>query len=70
MELQSSKKDGLFAIYSVYYDDEGKVFNYSVDPEPAIASNIEELKTQLTLMMEATDKEIIEFENLDETEIA
>jgi hypothetical protein len=60
------KRDNLFAIYSVYYDDEGKIIACSENPEPAISEDFEYLKTQLNLMLEAIDKEVLEFEMIEE----
>jgi hypothetical protein len=58
------KKDNLFAIYSVYYDENEKIEGLSENPEPAIAEDLDYLKTQLTLMLEATEKEVIDLEEI------
>lgn len=60
------REDNLFAIYSVYYNEEGRIIGCSENPEPAISDDFEYLKTQLQLMLEATEKEIIDFETIDE----
>ena len=59
------KKDDLFAIHSVYYDDEGKIVGWSQNPDPVIDEDIDYLKTQLTLMIEATEKEIIDLDTIE-----
>jgi hypothetical protein len=59
------KKAGLFAIHSVYYDDEGEIRGWSENPDPVIDEDIEYLKTQLALMLEATGKEILELETIE-----
>ena len=61
------KRDNLFAIYSVYYDDDGKIIACSESPEPAVSEDFEYLRTQLNLMLEAVDKDVVEFETIGET---
>ena len=60
------REDNLFAIYSVYYDEEGKIIACSENPEPPISEDFEYLKTQLSLMLEATEKEIVDIEMIGE----
>ena len=57
------KRDGLLAIYSVYYDDGGIIQGWSVDPFSPEADDLEELRTTLELMLEALAEEIIEYES-------
>ena len=52
------KKDDLFALHSVYYDDAGKILGWSESPDPVIDEDFDYLKTQLTLMLEALEKEV------------
>lgn len=59
------KKDELFAIHSVYYDDEGKIVGWSQNPDPVIDEDIDSLKAQLTLMIEATEKEVIDLDTIE-----
>jgi|GEM_PF-6935550 len=59
------RENKLLAIHSVYNDGDGKIIGWSSNPEPAIAEDIESLRTQLTLMLEATKKEIIEPETIE-----
>ncbi len=60
------KKDDLFAIHSVYYDEDGKIVGWSQQPDPVIDEDLDYLKTQLTLMLEATEKEVIDLDTIAE----
>jgi hypothetical protein len=57
-----AKKDNELAIYSIYYDDNGKILSYNLQPEIVTGDDLEEIETTLQLMMNATKKEIV---NLD-----
>ena len=59
------KKDNSLAIHSVYYNDEGKIVSWSLEPEFPNGDDIEELRTDLTLMLEATEKEIVDVEAIE-----
>ena len=63
------KQNNLFAIHSVYYDDGEKIVGCSENPDSVVDEDFEHLKTQLTLMLEATEKEIIEFETIETIEM-
>ncbi|HEY8561149.1 MAG TPA: hypothetical protein VIL74_12310 [Pyrinomonadaceae bacterium] len=56
------KKDDLFAIHSVYYDEDGEIVGWNRHPDPVIDEDLDYLKTQLTLMLEATEKEVIDLD--------
>lgn len=56
------RKDGYYGIHSVYYDEQEKIIGLSENPEPARSEDLDYLKTQLTLMLEALDKDFIEDE--------
>ncbi len=56
------KKDGHLAVYPVYYDDRGTIRGSSEIPFSPEAENLEELRTTLELMLDALEKEIIEYE--------
>lgn len=62
------KRNNLFAIHSVYYDNDGKIVNWSKNPDPVIDEDFEYLKTQLTLMLEATEKEIVDVEEIEKAD--
>jgi hypothetical protein len=59
------KKDDLFAIHSVYYNEAGEIVGWSQTPDPVIDEDFDYLKTQLTLMLEATEKEVIDLDTLE-----
>jgi hypothetical protein len=59
------KKDNFFAIHSVYYDADGEIVGWSQHPDAVIDEDLDYLKTQLTLMLEATEKEIIDLDTID-----
>ena len=60
------KKDGQLAVYSVYYDDRGKINGWSERPFSREADSLEELRTTLNLMIDALDKEIIAYQPIPE----
>ena len=60
------KKDGQLAVYSVYYDDRGKINGWSERPFSPEADSLEELRTTLNLMIDALEKEIIGYKPIPE----
>jgi hypothetical protein len=56
------KKAGHLAVYPVYYDDRGNIRSWSERPFSPEAESLEELRTNLELMLDALEKEIIEDE--------
>ena len=54
-------KAGQLAVYSVYYDDNGKIEGWSEMPFSPEADDLEELRTTLELMLEALTKDILEY---------
>ncbi|MBX7171506.1 MAG: hypothetical protein K1X72_11165 [Pyrinomonadaceae bacterium] len=59
------KDTGNYSIYSVYYDEQDRVIGCSENPEPAISEDLESLRTQLKLMIEATTKPVIDLEQVN-----
>lgn len=57
-----AKKNNELAIYSIYYDDDGKIVGCSEQPAIVIGDDIEEIETNLQLMMDATKKEIVDLD--------
>ena len=55
------EKDGHVAVYSVYYDDSGNIDGWSERPFSPEADSLEELRTTLNLMLDALEKEIVEY---------
>jgi hypothetical protein len=55
-----ARKDNELAIYSIYYDENGKIVGCSEQPAIVTGEGIEEIETNLQLMMEATKKEIVD----------
>jgi hypothetical protein len=60
------RKDGQLAVYPVYYDDRGNIRGSSEIPFSPEAGSLEELRTSLELMLDALEKEIIEYEGAPE----
>lgn len=58
------RKNGEFGIHGVYYDENDNIIGYDIEPNVYVGSDLNDLKNTLTLMMEATDKEILDFELL------
>lgn len=59
------KKDCYLGIHGVYYDDSGKICNWDIDPNALQGSDLKDLRNRLELMLEALDKEVLDFESLD-----
>jgi hypothetical protein len=59
------KKDELFAIHSVYYDADGEIVGWSQNPDPVMDEDFDYLKAQLTLMLEATEREVIDLDIIE-----
>jgi len=59
------KKDDLFALHSVYYDDDGKIVGWSQNPDPVIDEDFDYLRTQLALMLEALDEEVVDLDTIE-----
>ena len=55
------KKDGEVVIYSVYYSEDGKILGCRETPAIVVGEDLEELKTQLKLMTDALNKDVIDF---------
>lgn len=60
-----ARKNDELAIYSIYYDDDGKIISYSLTPAIVTGDDLEEIETDLQLMMEATKKEIVDLKDLN-----
>ncbi|NHZ77878.1 hypothetical protein F2P44_00980 [Massilia sp. CCM 8695] len=55
-------KAGELAIYSVYYDEDGKVKGYSVDPACPLGATLEELQNCCEIYLEALTQPVLEYE--------
>jgi hypothetical protein len=51
-----------YAIYEVFYDDNGKVTGWTKDPLTPICGSVEGLMEELKIMMVAFDKETLIYE--------
>ena len=54
-------KAGKLAIYSVYYNEAGKVEGYGIDPAFPLGETLEELKDCCEIYMEALKKPVLEY---------
>ena len=57
-----AKHGKYLAIYEVYYYENGNVRGSSQDPVSPEAEDLAQLKTTLELMLEATDKDILDLD--------
>ena len=55
------KRNGQLAVYAVYYDDLGNIQGWSEKPFSPETDGLEELRTNLNLMLDALGKEIVEY---------
>lgn len=53
-------KDGVLGKHAVYYDDSGNIEGWSEVPFSPVAHGLDELKTNLELMLETLEKDIID----------
>jgi hypothetical protein len=58
------KKNGHLGIHEAYYDDSGNVHSLSAEPVSPVYEDLNQLKTNLELMVEALGKGVIDFEQL------
>ena len=58
------RKDGLLGIHEAYYDDCGNVCSLSIEPVSPTAEDVAELKTNLTLMTEALEDTVVDFDQI------
>lgn len=58
------RENNELAIYSVYYDDESKIVGYSAEPAVIIGEDLEDIETNLKLMKDCLEKEIVDLDNL------
>jgi hypothetical protein len=54
------QKEGAYAIYEVYYDDQGTVEAWTESPVAAIGETLEELRQDLEWQLEALDEPVLE----------
>ena len=50
-----------YSIYEVYYDSEPRIQGASVEPARLVACSLDELRRDLSLMMEATEHEVLDY---------
>ena len=60
-----AKKNGHLGIHEAYYDDSGNVHSLSAEPVSPVYEDLDELKTNLELMMDELGKSVIDFEQID-----
>lgn len=58
-------KDGSLGLHGVYYDEHDNIEGMDRDPNAPTGENLDELRTMLKLMLEALEKPIIDYQELD-----
>jgi hypothetical protein len=61
-------KNGLLGVHGVYYDGDGNIQGMDQDPNAPQAETIDELRTVLELMLEALEKPILDYDEVDKKE--
>jgi len=56
----------IFQIHEVYYREDGSIRTFTWDPVEGFGKSLEELKQDLQWMLEACDKEVLDYEVLSE----
>ena len=59
------KKNGHLGIHEAYYVDSGNVHSLSDEPLSPVYQDLDQLKTNLELMVDAFGKSVIDFERID-----
>jgi hypothetical protein len=59
------KKDGNLGIHGVYYDETGNIKSYDLEPNKPLGDDLDDLRNELELMLEALDKEVFDFDRLE-----
>ena len=59
------RRAGEVAIYEAYYDDDGNVRSLTLDPVSPSSEDPATLKERLELMLEAFDKSVVEFDQVN-----
>jgi hypothetical protein len=62
MKRKNESGEYEFGIYEVYYDDEGKVNTMTTDSMTPVCPSEEALQHELTIMLEAFKKEILDYD--------
>ena len=61
-------KNGILGVHGVYYDEHGNIQGMDQDPNAPRAETSDELKTMLELMLEALEKPILDYDEVDKKE--
>ncbi|MCG3212450.1 MAG: hypothetical protein FOGNACKC_06120 [Anaerolineae bacterium] len=64
------ERDGIFAIYEVYYDAAGNVTSITAEPVAPMGESLDELRADLEKQCQALDKPVLRYEDIagDEAE--
>lgn len=65
----SGEPEEYYSIHEAYYNDEGKLDGWTEKSISPGGSTLEELKNDLEMMLEALNKEIIDWEKMNEKTI-
>jgi hypothetical protein len=63
-KLHSPEDEFSFSIHEVYYNDKGEITFTSVDEMSPHGTSADELKSDMTLMMRAFDKDVLDLDNI------
>lgn len=58
------RKNGLLGIHEAYYDDCGNVRSLSMEPVSPTYEDVAQLKTNLTLMIDALEETVLDFDQI------
>ena len=59
-------RESSLGIYEAYYDQDGQLHSISSDPVSRTCDDIESLKVDIQLMLEACQKNVVDYETLKE----
>jgi hypothetical protein len=59
-------KDGQYAIYEIYYDDEGNIALFTEDPVYPMGESLDELRGDLEYLRHALTQPVLKYEEITE----
>jgi len=63
--FRPTSADRGYEIREVYYNEDGEISLYSVDPATAFADSTDELEVNMNLMVDAFNSDVVNLDNVD-----
>ncbi|HEY0097930.1 MAG TPA: hypothetical protein VGB76_03150 [Pyrinomonadaceae bacterium] len=59
-----ARRNGEYGVYAAYYNDDGTIVSLSRDPLSPTGDSPDELRTQLELLLESLDAEVVDYASI------